>query len=190
MQVRWILALLALSLGLAASGQAKPACANATLRLLTFNDRTAHADADADDAPSGNDWAQRRPLVLALLKELDPDVVGVQEATDGQVQELAPGFTVLRQEEVALLYRGDRLEALEGGALKLGEFGFQDSVQDHRGTFHAFKGEGSGGRIDFIAGRGLKALGSGVHTGSEHIGERTVYPSDHYPVWAAFQWPR
>ena len=121
--------LLALSAGLATSGLAKDrqpsmAPANGTLRILTYNDRTSHAD--AEDAPSGNDWALRRPLVLEMLKELDPDVVGVQEVTDGQIQDLSPNFAVLRREEVALLYRADRLKALEGGAIQLGEFGNPD----------------------------------------------------------------
>lgn len=242
-----------------AKGPAAPV--NATLRILTYNDRTAHAD--PEDAPSGNDWAQRRPLALRLLKELDPDVVGVQEATDGQIQELSPGFAALRKEELALLYRADRLRALEGGAIRLGvfghpdpwgerwalwqrfqkrtggpaftvfvthlstaqdqlpqarqvldaartkgprvlvlgdfnfdaggllpEFGFQDVVLDHGGTFHAFKGGRAGDRLDFIGARGLKPVLAGVHTGSERIDEHTVYPSDHFPVWAAFEWPR
>jgi len=239
--------------------------AGESLRILTYNDRTSGAD--AEDAATHNDWAHRRPLALKLLKDVEPDIVGIQEATDGQIRDLAIGFVVLRKEELALLYRADHLEALEGGSFKLGAFGnpdpwgdrwalwqrfrkrsggtiftiyvthlstakdqlpqakavvnaaakegaqgqpvlvmgdfnfdaskllieggFLDALKaDTKGTFHAFKGGRDGERIDFIATRGLKPLEAGVYTASEPKGTHTIFPSDHYPVWATFEWPR
>jgi endonuclease/exonuclease/phosphatase family metal-dependent hydrolase len=235
----------------------EPATA-APVVVLSFNIRTSLAD--PRDAKLGNDWARRKPLALKVLKELDPDVVGLQEATDGQVRDLREGYQVFQMVELAFLHRADRLEALEGGYLTLGAFGhpdpwgdrwalwqrfrprkggaafvvvmthlstakdnqpqavrtldlaadqgrdrtpvvvmgdfnfdaapmlagrgFRDALSDTRGTFHAFKGGREGERIDFIGVRGFKVLGEGVYTRAETGGPLTVYPSDHYPIWA------
>lgn len=225
---------------------------------LSYNIRTAMAD--ERDAKLGNDWARRKPLALRMLQELDPDIVGIQEATDGQVKDLREGFQVFQMVELAFLHRADRLEALEGGYLTLGGFGhpdpwgdrwvlwqrfrprkgggpfvvvmthlstakdhlpqagkvldlavekgrdgtpvlvmgdfnfnaasmlaergFADALGDAKGTFHAFKGGRGGERIDFIGARGFKVLAEGVFTRAEPYGTQTVYPSDHYPIWA------
>jgi endonuclease/exonuclease/phosphatase family metal-dependent hydrolase len=91
---------------------------------MSYNIRTAFAD--EEDALLHNDWPRRKPIAIQMLKDLNPDVIAIQEATDSQVTDLKPGFTVLRQEELALLYRAERLEAVEGGYITLGIFGHPD----------------------------------------------------------------
>ncbi len=107
------------------------------LRILTYNIRTAFAD--EEDAFLRNDWPRRRPLALRMLKERQPDIVGIQEATDAQVADLAPGYAVLRKEELAILYRADRLEAQEGGFLTLGVFGRPDPWGDRWALWQVFR---------------------------------------------------
>lgn len=130
-------AFLWMAIGLLRAGN--PPALNKTrpLRLLTYNIRTASAD--EEDALLHNDWPRRRPLALRMLKELDADIIGIQEATDGQVKDLEPGYAVLRKEELALLYRADRLEALEGGAITLGEFGHPDPWGERWAQWQVFR---------------------------------------------------
>lgn len=99
------------------------------LRILTFNLRTATAD--AVDAPRGNDWARRRSVAQALLTDLNPDVLGFQEAHEAEGQTSAllavlPGYRCSQHEELALLWNPNRVEALDGGAVTLGVFGHPD----------------------------------------------------------------
>ena len=70
----------------------------------------------------------------------------------------------------------------------IAEQGFTDLVSDHAGTFHAFAGGRGGPRFDFIAGQLVTSEESGVDT-RQSSGEPTVYPSDHYPVWARLKLP-
>lgn len=132
----------ALGPGPARAGGPPGPAATQNVRLLTYNIRTAGAD--EEDARLHNDWPSRRSMALRMLRDLDPDVVGIQEATDGQVQDLAQGFAVVRQEELALLYRPDRLEALEGGAITLGVFGHPDPWGDRWALWQVFRGRASG----------------------------------------------
>ena len=54
------------------------------------------------------------------------------------------------------------------------------------GTYHAFSGRIDGPRIDFIfADRALSSSASGVDT----TADVARYPSDHFAVWATFDWP-
>lgn len=99
-----------------------------TIRVVSFNDRTQGAD--AEDAPLGNDWHQRLPLVRDMLKDLDPDLIGIQEATAQQVHDISKNFEVILKEELAILFRPDRLEKLESGSLRLGVFGSPDPWGD------------------------------------------------------------
>lgn len=99
-----------------------------TIRVISFNDRTQGAD--AEDALLGNEWRQRLPLVRDMLKDLDPDLIGIQEATGHQVQGISTNFEVVRKEELAILFRPDRLEKRESGFLKLGVFGSPDPWGD------------------------------------------------------------
>jgi endonuclease/exonuclease/phosphatase family metal-dependent hydrolase len=73
------------------------------------------------------------------------------------------------------------------GAAMFGSKGFDDAVADHDGTFHAFAGGRSGPRLDFIATQAATTSTSGVDTRSDAAQSPTVYPSDHYPVWAVLE---
>ena len=58
--------------------------------VMTFNIRY---DTDADGRQA---WAHRRDLALALIRDRDPDLLGVQEASGGQWTDIAaalPGWT-------------------------------------------------------------------------------------------------
>jgi endonuclease/exonuclease/phosphatase family metal-dependent hydrolase len=52
------------------------------LRVMTFNIRYG----DADDGP--NRWPRRREMLLEVIREFDPDVLGVQEALRYQLDEI------------------------------------------------------------------------------------------------------
>ena len=254
-RVRILLALLG---ALPFAGAAEPDAKAVQVVAVSYNIRTAYAD--ESDAKLGNDWPKRKPLALKMIQDLDPDIVGIQEATEGQVRDLQEGFEAFQKVELAFLHRPDRLQALEGGFLTLGAFGnpdpwgdrwvlwqrfrprgggpafvvvmthlstakdnlpqavrvldlavekgrdgtpllvmgdfnfdaapmlakrgFQDALTDKKGTFHAFKGGREGERIDFIGVKGFKVVGEGVYTRMEGKGAETIYPSDHYPIWA------
>ena len=61
-----------------------------------------------------------------------------------------------------------------------------DAVMDKGGTFHNFHG-GRGARLDFIGLKNLSSVSSGVDTRRDPTRSPTVYPSDHYPVWAVLE---
>lgn len=91
------------------------------LKVMTYNLRYATAQ-DGE-----NSWPYRKEVLLALVKRVDPDVLGVQEALASQIDELRaalPGHDVVgvgRDDGVragefsAMLYRRDRLGLREGG---------------------------------------------------------------------------
>jgi endonuclease/exonuclease/phosphatase family metal-dependent hydrolase len=113
-----------------------------TVKILTYNIRTSTAD--EEDVRLHNAWPQRRPLALQMLKETAPDIIGIQEATDEQVKDLEPGYKVLRQEELALLYRPSHLEAVEGGFITLGVFGHPDPWGDRWAMWEVFRNREDG----------------------------------------------
>jgi endonuclease/exonuclease/phosphatase family metal-dependent hydrolase len=94
----------------------QPAAA-APLTVMSFNIRYGTAN-DGD-----NHWLKRREQLFALLREQQADVVGLQEALHGQIEEIltaVPGYDYVgvgrsdgRQagEYAAILYRTARLEA-------------------------------------------------------------------------------
>jgi len=139
LRARFPLICLGMALGLDLLGAAKAPAVEPPqpLRVLTYNIRTSGAD--EEDALLHNDWPRRKAFALRMLKELDPDVIGLQEATDGQVKDLEPGFAVLRQEELALLYRADRLEPLAGGFITLGVFGHPDPWGERWAQWQIFR---------------------------------------------------
>ncbi|MBI4911303.1 MAG: endonuclease/exonuclease/phosphatase family protein [Acidobacteria bacterium] len=139
-----VLALLFLGT-LAQAGPTPPRPPRGSFCAMTFNIRNSYAD--AADAKVGNAWPSRRPLALKMLKELAPDLVGIQEATDGQVSDLAPGFEVIRQVELALLYRPERLDALEGGWTVAGEYGRPDRWGDRWIQWQVFRVRATGRRV-------------------------------------------
>lgn len=98
-----------------------------SIRIVTFNIRFDNP-ADGVDA-----WANRKDRVAAIIDSLKPDIIGLQEALAGQVQDLEtalPAFTrygVGRDdgrnagEFSPVLYRRDRFEKLDQGTLWLSE---------------------------------------------------------------------
>jgi endonuclease/exonuclease/phosphatase family metal-dependent hydrolase len=83
MKRAWFLCLLAACSG----GEARD-----TLRVMTFN---IHYDDGSSDGNGVNTWAptsdgkpRRRERVVAVIKEQDPDILGVQEALANQVHDL------------------------------------------------------------------------------------------------------
>lgn len=68
-------------------------------------------------------WEERKPLVVKLMTDHDPDVIGLQEATPRQVKflvESMPGFAALHYPrynytDATLLYRSDRFDLVDSG---------------------------------------------------------------------------
>jgi endonuclease/exonuclease/phosphatase family metal-dependent hydrolase len=106
---------LLLALALAQAPAPQPA-QGAPLTVMSFNIRYGTAN-DGD-----NHWLKRREQVFALLREQQADVVGLQEALHGQIDEIlgaVPGYAYVgvgrgdgRQagEYAAILYRAARLQ--------------------------------------------------------------------------------
>lgn len=126
--MRLTLTLLLLTLMATSAIHADPATRpadEATLRVMSFNIRY-HNPADGDNA-----WPERRPMVRQVLTFHRPDVLGVQEALEHQVEQLAqdlPGYKwvgVGRNDGKAageftpIFYRAGRLELLDSGAFWL-----------------------------------------------------------------------
>jgi endonuclease/exonuclease/phosphatase family metal-dependent hydrolase len=93
--------------------------ATAPLRVMTFNVRVP-VDTGA------NAWANRRELMVQVIKAEHPDVLGTQELTEEQGEHLAahlPGYAWFGQgrdggskgEHMGVFYRTDRLEVLRKG---------------------------------------------------------------------------
>ena len=103
------------------AGQAAPAApatrpaSAAPLSVMTFNIRYGLAQ-DGDDH-----WTKRRDQLFALLRERKPDIIGLQEALDFQIDEIVaavPGYAYVgvgrtdgkrKGEYAAILYRTARL---------------------------------------------------------------------------------
>jgi endonuclease/exonuclease/phosphatase family metal-dependent hydrolase len=91
------------------------------LKVMTYNLRYGTAQ-DGE-----NSWPYRKESLLDLVKRVDPDVLGVQEALASQIDELRaalPGHDVLgggrddgirKGEFSAMFYRRDRMGLREGG---------------------------------------------------------------------------
>ncbi len=72
------------------AGRGKLPAGPATLRVMTFNIRYDGPPlAGILGAP---DWAARREAVLVTIREADPDLLGLQEVTLGQLRDLAAGL--------------------------------------------------------------------------------------------------
>ncbi|HTQ09054.1 MAG TPA: endonuclease/exonuclease/phosphatase family protein [Fimbriimonadaceae bacterium] len=93
----------------------------APLRAMSFNVRYGNAE-DGEYA-----WPRRREAAIDVVRRYSPDVAGLQEALDYQVDEFAaamPGFSCvgagrddgLRQGEfAAILFRAGRLDLIDSG---------------------------------------------------------------------------
>ena len=107
-----------------------PPAPSVPLTVMSFNIRYGTA-ADGEDA-----WPLRRSLLLDVLREQDADVVGLQEALRGQLDEIRaalPGYGeagvgrddgARAGEYVAILFRLERLELLASG-----NFWFSDTPE-------------------------------------------------------------
>lgn len=124
--IRPILALLAAHIGLGttathAQSQMSP------LQVMTFNIRVGLAP-DGPDA-----WPHRVDQVSALIRQVAPDVLGVQEALRFQLDEMETSLRGYSEigvgrddgheagEYSAILYRSDRLEMLDHGTFWLSD---------------------------------------------------------------------
>jgi endonuclease/exonuclease/phosphatase family metal-dependent hydrolase len=99
----------------------------AELRVMSFNLRYGTAR-DGD-----NSWPQRRDLLVRVIREFAPDVLGTQEALRFQLDELregVPGYTeigvgrddgIAAGEYAAILYRSDRFGLLDQGTFWLSD---------------------------------------------------------------------
>ena len=100
------------------------------LTVMSFNIRYGTAN-DGD-----NHWKQRREFLLDVTREANADLIGLQEALDGQIRELLealPQFAVVgvgrddgrtRGEYAAILYRRDRFRVSDAGT-----FWFSDTPE-------------------------------------------------------------
>jgi endonuclease/exonuclease/phosphatase family metal-dependent hydrolase len=110
-----------LLLTLAAAGLLAQASPREPLAVMTFNIRYGTAK-DGENA-----WQFRRTMLIDVIREQDPDLIGLQEALDGQITEIVtalPGYAVVgvgrddggrAGEYSAILYRKDRLNVAEAG---------------------------------------------------------------------------
>ena len=100
---------------------------DAPLRVMSFNIRYGSAD-DGDDS-----WPLRQDMVLRVIREFEPSVLGVQEALRFQLDEIAPAFPHFREiglgrddgrqagEYSAILYDDRRLDVLDAGTFWLSD---------------------------------------------------------------------
>jgi len=99
----------------------------APLSVMSFNIRYGTAN-DGE-----NHWARRRDFLFDVVRDLKADVIGLQEALDGQIQELleaAPEYAVVgvgrddgraRGEYAAILYRRTRFRVSDTGTFWLSD---------------------------------------------------------------------
>lgn len=141
MRIDPLLCLLLVALMAAVPGCQSPAPTGQTtdLHVLSFNIRNGRAN-DGD-----NSWPKRRPLVSDVIREHNPDVVGLQEAFRFQLDQLAEDLPYFREvgegrgggaadEYSAILYRADRFELLDSGTFWLSDT--PEVVSKHWGHYH------------------------------------------------------
>ncbi|NQW04009.1 MAG: endonuclease/exonuclease/phosphatase family protein [Acidobacteria bacterium] len=97
------------------------------LTVMSFNLRYGTAN-DGE-----NHWTRRRPFLIDVVREADADVIGVQEALDGQIQALLdalPAYAAVgvgrddgrtRGEYAAILYRRTRFRVADSGTFWLSD---------------------------------------------------------------------
>ncbi|HUF63745.1 MAG TPA: endonuclease/exonuclease/phosphatase family protein [Verrucomicrobiales bacterium] len=95
------------------------------IEAVTFNIRFANPD----DGP--NAWEHRSSIASDLIRRLDPDILGVQEALASQIRDLEAALPHLSREGVGrddgleagefspIFYRNDRFQRIEGGTFWL-----------------------------------------------------------------------
>lgn len=129
MRSLWLLRLSCLAAAFActpAAPAADPAPASSTISVMSFNIRFGTAK-DGDNA-----WPLRRDLVVETVAQRDPDLLGLQESVDFQVdylRERLPAYAVYAvprtpgpgSESCAVFYRRDRFEKVDAGTFWLSE---------------------------------------------------------------------
>lgn len=124
----------------ASQAQPAPAVAGATatreLTVMTFNVRYGTAD-DGEDR-----WEKRRGLFMDVIRQNNPDVIGLQEALRFQIDEIRKEFPAYAEvgvgrddgktkgEYSAILYRTPRLTLAGDSAADSGTFWFSDTPEN------------------------------------------------------------
>jgi endonuclease/exonuclease/phosphatase family metal-dependent hydrolase len=120
----WLLACVLIASGCVVAVGAEP---TADVRVMSFNIRYGTA------RDGENRWDNRREFVVETIRAFDPDLLGTQETLGFQRDYLAeklPGYAVLgvgrddgaeRGEMMALYFKRDRFEKLDGGHFWLSE---------------------------------------------------------------------
>jgi endonuclease/exonuclease/phosphatase family metal-dependent hydrolase len=110
-----------------AAGDDEAEVAGMDLRVMSFNIRYANPN-DGDNA-----WPHRKALLLKIVTDFAPDLLGTQEVLHEQAQflkEKMPGYAFhgvgrddgkTRGEYTAIFYRKDRFEELDSGHVWLSE---------------------------------------------------------------------
>lgn len=124
--VRLVLACSFVAAAAAATADNPVAAPPPPLTVMSFNLRLGVI-------PDGvNAWPHRHPFIAEVIRREDPDVIGAQEALNFMLLDLVkelPEYRVLGKnidsdflgEEVAILYRADRLKALAAGMQSLSD---------------------------------------------------------------------
>lgn len=109
---------------------AQVAAVRGPLTVMTFNIRYGTAQ-DGE-----NQWTARRDMLFDLVRAQNADIIGLQEALDAQIREIAaaaPGYAVVgvgrddalaKGEYSAILFKTDRLHVAESGT-----FWFSDTPE-------------------------------------------------------------
>lgn len=111
-----------LSLAFVVSG-----CGRDTVTVISYNIRLGVGE----DGP--NSWEYRRPATVAMIEDRNPDIFGVQEAYDFQLEYIEANCPEYKSigvgredglsegEHMSIFYRTDRIEVLEWGTYWLSE---------------------------------------------------------------------
>ena len=103
----------------------KPANA---LRVMTYNIRR-----DGKEKEDDRKWVKRLPLVTAILEEVEPDIMGLQEAKQNQIDDLVKGNTyaafgegrgtswwgMAEDEHCPLFYNKNKFTLLDSGTFQI-----------------------------------------------------------------------
>lgn len=160
----------------AVTGTARPAAAQIQLDVMTFNIRTSNIP-DGDNA-----WPHRRELVAETIRRFAPQVIGMQEAMDEQIEYLASDLPDYRwlgmdrrlnggeglSEATPIFYRHDELTPIESGNFWLTETPDVPPVP-RSGAGRRRRG---GGRIVTWARFHHQASGQAVYVFNTHLSPR------------------
>ena len=105
--------------------------ADDTLSVMTFNLRYASAGDGSNAWENANQSPDRRVVARAVIQNRQPDIIGLQEGEDSQIDDLAAhltGYRIERQkpsggggsENAVFAYRTNTLELIDRGVFSLG----------------------------------------------------------------------